>query len=86
MRDGSAIQRVIAERHGAQRARLGWGADEIRREFAILREELARAVRRRVLPGPDAALDDALALLAGFIAHAERASLQTFHHPPAPER
>ncbi len=86
MRDGSAIQRVIAERHGAQRARLGWAEGELRREFAILREELAAAVRRRVGGAPDVALDDAIALLAGFVDHAERTSVETHRAPPAPER
>ena len=86
MRDASAIQRVIAERHGAQRARLGWSDAEVRREFAILREELAAAVRRRVGREPDVAIDQALALFAGFIEHAERTSLHTHYAPPAPER
>jgi PAS domain S-box-containing protein len=86
LRDGSAIQRVIAERHGAQRARMGWTESEVRREFAILREELERAVRRRVGGEADVELDAALALLAGFIAHAERTSVRVFHAPPAPER
>ena len=47
VRDGTAIQRAIAQRHGAQRARLGWSEGEIRRELVILREEVQAAVRRR---------------------------------------
>ena len=47
LRDGTAIQRAIAERHGTQRARLGWAETELRREFVILREEVDLAVRRR---------------------------------------
>jgi PAS domain S-box-containing protein len=47
-RDGSVIQRVVAQRHGAQRARLGWAESEVHREFEILGEELASAVRRRM--------------------------------------
>jgi PAS domain S-box-containing protein len=46
--DGSVIQRLVAERHGVQRARLGWSEAELAREFAILREELAGAVQRRM--------------------------------------
>ena len=34
--DGTAIQRIIAERHGAQRHRLGWTEEELRREYAAL--------------------------------------------------
>ncbi|HKN64719.1 MAG TPA: hypothetical protein VJW73_00485, partial [Gemmatimonadaceae bacterium] len=47
LRDGTAIQRAISQRHGAQRARLGWSEAEIRREFVILREEVDAGVRRR---------------------------------------
>jgi hypothetical protein len=88
MRDVNAIQRVVAERHGAQRARLGWGESELRREFAILREELEAAVRRHA---PDSvrnvAVDGgasasgektALEVLGQFIATTERESLESY--------
>ena len=42
--DGTAIQHLIAERHGAQRRRLGWTEDELRREHAILVAEVERVV------------------------------------------
>ena len=42
--DGTLIQRVIAERHGAQRHRLGWTEDELRREHAALVAEVERVV------------------------------------------
>ena len=42
--DSTAIQRIIAERHGAQRQRLGWTEDELRREHAILLAEVERVV------------------------------------------
>ena len=42
LRDGSDIQRLVAERHGEQRARLGWGADELAREYRVVREEVDR--------------------------------------------
>jgi hypothetical protein len=48
VRDGSAIQRVVSQRHGAQRARLGWPEHEVRREFVILEEELNAGVQRRL--------------------------------------
>ncbi len=83
VRDGAAIQRVVAERHGAQRARLGWSESELRREYTILREELTAAVQRRALrdrPRPTADADrqetaQALAVLTEFLALAERLSL-----------
>jgi len=51
VRDSTAIQRVVAQRHGAQRARLGWTEREVRREFVILEETLVEAVRRRLSSG-----------------------------------
>ena len=83
LHDGVAIQRVIAERHGSQRARLGWREPELRREFAILREELAEAARRqadRCFPGPtrEARREEAeraLEVLTQFLAVAERLSV-----------
>jgi anti-sigma regulatory factor (Ser/Thr protein kinase) len=51
VRDGTAIQRVVAQRHGAQRARLGWTEREVRREFVILEETLMESVRRRLSVG-----------------------------------
>src|SRR4051812_47494592 len=47
--DGTQIQRLVAEQHGAQRAELGWSPDELRQEWAILREETERAIKRRVV-------------------------------------
>ena len=63
------------------------GAHDMRREFTILREELAAAIRRRAqrdLPGPTpearvAAADRALELLGQFVSIAERLSLASFH-------
>src|SRR5712671_1308226 len=43
--DAVEIQRLISERHGAQRQRLGWSESVLRREFMVLREELERVVR-----------------------------------------
>jgi hypothetical protein len=83
--DGTAIQRVVAERHGAQRARLGWGESELRREFVILREELEAAVRRQAdrVPGPTSAArrgeaERALEVLRQFLEVAERVSVAGF--------
>jgi len=77
-REETVIQRVISERHGLQRARLGWTEEEIRREFQVLREELAAAVRRRVHPCGEAELETAIGVLAEAVTHAERLSVQSY--------
>jgi PAS domain S-box-containing protein len=78
LRDGTAIQRTIAERHGRQRARLGWGEDEIRREFQVLRDELSAAVHRRVQRPREGEVDEVIGVLAEFLDQAERISLESY--------
>jgi signal transduction histidine kinase len=65
--DGSEIQRLVAERHGAQRARLGWTTDALRREWHILSEEIERAIRRRTQGIDESAIHEALTIIARFI-------------------
>ena len=48
----------------------------MRREFQILREELAAAVRRRVHEAEHIEVGEALALFARFVDHVEAASLR----------
>jgi signal transduction histidine kinase len=78
MKDGSEIQRIISERHGAQRARLGWSVDDMHREFELLHEETVRAVRAELRAGPpDAEVEAALAVFRRLLAAAERVSVQS---------
>ncbi len=77
MQDGTEIQRLIAERHGNQRLRLGWGADHLRREFVVLREETDAALRREA---PARTQDDvrrALDVVHRLLQRAERISLRS---------
>ena len=69
--DGTDIQRLIAERHGAQRARLGWSEAAIRREHQIIREEVERSMARHFLGETDGQLTEALATVAGMLRAAE---------------
>ena len=85
LKDSTELQRHIADRHGAQRARLGWSESEIRREFTILREELTAAIRRRAPQLQDAPTAEArrleteraLEVLTQFLAVAERLSVMS---------
>jgi PAS domain S-box-containing protein len=76
--DGTLIQRTIAERHGSQRARLGWHESEVRREYAILREELAAAVRRRVRRPRQQEVEDGLSTLNRLLSAAEAVAVGSF--------
>jgi signal transduction histidine kinase len=78
--DGTEIQKVIAEKHGAQRARLGWNEDAMRREFEILREEAESAVRSALVDGPGVDLDAGLALLGRLLDQAEELSVRGLKH------
>ena len=74
--DGAEIQNLLAERHGAQRARLGWTPNMLQREWAILREEIERAIRHRARMVPERAATEALIVIERFIEQAEEASVR----------
>ena len=44
--DSADVQRFIADRHGSQRARLGWTQEALHREGEILREEVEASIHR----------------------------------------
>jgi hypothetical protein len=77
--DGTEIQRVVADRHGAQRARLGWSIDALRSEYRVLREEVTRVIRRRARAVQDSAVDEGLTILNRVIEQAEEWSVRGFH-------
>lgn len=74
--DAMEIQRLISERHGAQRAWLGWNELALRREFMIIREEVERVVRTTQLPDRRMSHDDAVATVSRFIDQAEYATIR----------
>ena len=55
LRDGSEIQRVIADRHGLRRLAKGWGESATRRDHELLREAVATELRTRLPNTPEAA-------------------------------
>ena len=74
--DAVEIQRLIAERHGAQRARLGWTETSLRREFMIIREEVERAVLKCVPTGKTLEPTDAVTIVNKFVDQAEYLSVR----------
>jgi signal transduction histidine kinase len=86
--DASDIQRFVADRHGLQRARLGWSVEALARESAILYDEVERTVRRCFCDAKYATQrDEAIGVIRRFLEQAaessrralERASNQTLH-------
>jgi hypothetical protein len=47
LKDGSQIQRLVAELHGRQRFRMGWTADALQREYDILDQEVTALLKRQ---------------------------------------
>jgi PAS domain S-box-containing protein len=75
LRDGSEIQRLIAERHGRQRSRFGWTAGALRREFEIVAEEMDAAVRSAA-PAGTGEIEAGRQVLRRLLEKAERASIR----------
>jgi|SRR4051812_32303503 signal transduction histidine kinase len=69
--DAVEIQRLISERHGAQRQRLGWSESELRREFMIVREEIELAIRKASEFGEPLPVEDGIAVIGRFLDQAE---------------
>jgi signal transduction histidine kinase len=78
LRDGSAIQQIIARRHGVQRAALGWSEPELRREQRVLRDELHAAVGRHAGRAGDGDTERALGVINHLLDAAEAATLEAF--------
>jgi hypothetical protein len=83
--DGTAIQRLIAERHGAQRQRLGWTEEELRHEHATLVAEVERVVLdSSLLTGSPPS--DTLPLLQVILAEAGEVSIRGFREAAERQR
>jgi hypothetical protein len=77
--DTVEIQRLISERHGVQRQRLGWSESALRREFMIIREELERMVRNASGFGDPLPVEDGLAVIARFLDQAEYTAVRALN-------
>ena len=72
--DSGDIQLFIAEKHGQQRARLGWTPKGLHREWTILGEEIGRVVRRASMQIPDRAAPEAIVIVERLIEQANERS------------
>jgi hypothetical protein len=74
--DAADIHRLVAGRHGAQRARLGWSEEALRCEYGILRGEVERVIRACERFVERSAVEEALGVLTRFLSQAERESVR----------
>jgi signal transduction histidine kinase len=74
--DGTEIRRLVAERHGAQRARLGWTVEGLRLEHSLLREEIERAIQHRFFGESGGRIAEAIRVVGELVAHAEAHALR----------
>ncbi|MDB4882894.1 MAG: sensor protein [Gemmatimonadetes bacterium] len=84
--DGSDILRMLAERHGAQRQRLGWTSAALQREWQLLSDEVHRVVRDCARTVAEPALAEARMLIDRFVEQASEGSLRSFARAEAEER
>lgn len=79
LKDGSQIQRLIAELHGRQRHRLGWTEAAVHRDYEILDEEIAALLKRQASTSEPADEQDwALDHLKHVLNRAHEASIAAF--------
>jgi signal transduction histidine kinase len=83
--DAADIHRLLAGRHGTQRARLGWNEASIHCEYAILRDEIERVVQRCTRVADSAAIDEARAVTTRFLEEAERTSVRALARVSQPK-
>jgi hypothetical protein len=78
LRDGSAIQRIIAETHGARRHAMGWDIEAVRRELGILRDVVMSVVRAHTSETENHP-EDAAGVLFHLIDRAATISRRSWH-------
>jgi signal transduction histidine kinase len=78
VRDGIEIRRVVAERHGAQRARFGWSEHALNRELDLLQSETDAAARRCLRHLPVSEVEDVTALVRVFLREARGAAVDGY--------
>jgi signal transduction histidine kinase len=84
--DGTDILRMLADRHGAQRQRLGWTSAALEREWQLFSEEVQRVVRGCARNVAEPVIAEANQIIDRFIEQANEGSLRSFARAAAEER
>jgi len=77
--DATEIQRLVSDRHGIQRQRLGWNEAALRREFMIVREELERVVRSASSHPNPLPVEDGIAVIGRFLDQSEYVAVRSLN-------
>ena len=77
--DATEIQRLVSDRHGIQRQRLGWNEAALRREFMIVREELERVVRSASTDAEPLPVEDGIAVIGRFLDQSEYVAVRSLN-------
>ncbi|HEY3746748.1 MAG TPA: ATP-binding protein [Gemmatimonadaceae bacterium] len=77
--DATEIQRLVSERHGTQRYRLGWNEAALRREFMIVREDLERIVRDASTGGDPLPVEDGILVIGRFMDQSEYVAVKALN-------
>jgi PAS domain S-box-containing protein len=84
LQDGNAIRTEIAERHGAQRRRLGWSVKDVEAEYDVLLAEIEHVLRARSSVN-EHQLHGAVELVSRLIAQSSAASVRGHREASAVE-
>lgn len=77
--DATEIQRLVSDRHGIQRQRLGWNEPALRREFMIVREELERVVRSASTDVEPLPVEEGIAVIGRFLDQSEYVAVRSLN-------
>ena len=77
--EGVEILKVIADRHGRQRARLGWGAKALEREWRMLDDEIERSLVEHSSQLPPQTIERARGVIQQLLVEAEARSRRALH-------
>ena len=72
--EGLGMLRLLADRHGRQRARMGWSALGVEREYRILQDEIERALEERAAHVPRESIEEARAVVQRLVLEAQSRS------------